>query len=207
LSNIQADKWSFEGLKYSAFENAAGQNSGCTPYAALPRFKSKQKYVADHEANLKRCLRQMTAVYKHIFADAMKRMERVQKHLVTASSLSISGGAVAIGKNFSSSVHTDPDVGFTFEGSWNTGSKTAYNAFCFPLHKATVMLKKKDTLELFMFNSAVLHAAETVKRSKDSHSYLFSLYTSQVVAREFTKKRSNEDGQREPMAKKLKQAE
>ena len=90
---------------------------------------------------------------------------------------------LAIGKNFSSSSHTDPDVGYTFEGSFSIGPGEASNSFCFPEYQARVVLKEKDVVELFLFNSAVLHSAEKVKRDKGTDSYLFSLYTSQIVAR------------------------
>ena len=94
ILNIQADKWAFEGLKYSAFENAAGQESGCTPYAALPKYKTKQQFVSDHETRLQKCLVRMTGVYKDTFTDAIKRMEKIQKHLISSTSLSISGAAL-----------------------------------------------------------------------------------------------------------------
>ena len=61
----------------------------------------------------------------------------------------------AIGKNFSSSVHVDPDVGFTFEGSMNIGPGESGNAFCFPDYNTKVVLRNKEHLEIFVFNSAI----------------------------------------------------
>ena len=77
----------------------------------------------------------MTAAYSKHFVDVIKRHEQVQKHLVS-SHVSMRGASVgisffkltfsvpyvktvlsAIGRNFSSSIHVDPDVGFTFEGA------------------------------------------------------------------------------------------
>ena len=38
----------------------------------------------------------MTAVYKENFTDGIKRMEKIQKHLLSSSSLSIRGAALGI---------------------------------------------------------------------------------------------------------------
>ena len=110
----------------------------------------------------------MTAAYSKHFVDVIKRHEQVQKHLVS-SHVSMRGASVgisffkltfsvpygktvlsAIGRNFSSSIHVDPD-----EGSFNVGPGDSGNAFCFPDYRTKVVLRSKEDLEIFLFNSAI----------------------------------------------------
>ena len=86
-----------------------------------------------------------------------------------------------MGKNFSSTCHTDEDIGFTFSMSMS-GAGT-YNAFAFPAHGTRIILEEKDRVETFLFNSAISHCAESVDRRPGADSFLFSLYTSQLVTR------------------------
>ena len=86
-----------------------------------------------------------------------------------------------MGKNFASTCHTDQDVGFTIALGFNDG-EGAYTSFSFPQHEAKILLKSTD-VKLFMFNSQIKHCSEVVSRHLCSDSYLFSLYTSEVVTR------------------------
>ena len=86
-----------------------------------------------------------------------------------------------MGKNFSSTCHTDEDIGFTFSLSFS-GAGT-YNSFAFPAHGTRIVLEEKDRVETFLFNSSISHCAEAVEGSDGADSFLFSLYTSQLVTR------------------------
>ena len=87
-----------------------------------------------------------------------------------------------MGKNFSSTCHIDEDVGFTIAMAFNAG-EGAKTCFTFPQHEARILLSESTDVELFMFNSQIRHCSEVVSRQPGSDSYLFSLYTSQVVTR------------------------
>ena len=49
----------------------------------------------------------------------------------------------------------DPDVGFTFEGNFNIGPGESGSVFCFPDYSTKVVLRSKERLEIFVFNSAI----------------------------------------------------
>ena len=61
---------------------------------------------------------------------------------------------LAIGKNFAASAHVDPDIGFTYSGSFHCGTG-GKNGFAFPDYQARIHLDDEHHVQMFMFNSAV----------------------------------------------------
>ena len=101
---VHAEKWILFGVKWSPYENAAGNRQGCTNYAGTSGTMEKA---------LRRGIRNAVDVFSLPLGDLYLRQKKIMDHLVEASPSHL-GLAVAVGKNYSSSSHVDEDMGFTF---------------------------------------------------------------------------------------------
>ena len=67
------------------------------------------------DETVKKLFGQVVEVFKLPLWDLVSRQKGILDLLLQSSYTSL-GNAVAVRKNFSSSSHTDPDVGYTFSG-------------------------------------------------------------------------------------------
>ena len=61
------------GLKFSSFENVAGNEQGVTKYAVNEKFEDNEQFIQTREENLRLSLLKMTGVYAKSFIDVVKR--------------------------------------------------------------------------------------------------------------------------------------
>ena len=109
LCIVHTDHWAFFGNKWNAFENSRGNPQGITRYACLGGEYNKM------DQTVKKLFGEVVEVFKLPLWDLINRQKTILDLLVKSSYNSL-GNAVAVGKNFSSSCHTDQDGGYTFSG-------------------------------------------------------------------------------------------
>ena len=101
---ILADKWVLYGLKWSPYENSPQNSMGVTNYAGTS---------VPIENDFKKSIKHAVSVFRLPLADLFIRQKMVMD-LVVQAPFSEAGLAVAVGKNYASSSHTDEDMAFTY---------------------------------------------------------------------------------------------
>ena len=56
----------------------------------------QKEMLESHENEMKKAIAKMTGAFKKIIPDIIKRQERIQKHLISSSSISITGAAIGM---------------------------------------------------------------------------------------------------------------